>query len=67
MKKFIFFLCCLASTLVTAYMCYESWLLINARSFKIHDIAWMLGTLGWVVICFNIITRQYRWTVYLCK
>ena len=48
-------------------MCYESWLLIEGRYFSLRDIMFMLGSIGWLVITFNIVTRQYRWANYLCK
>lgn len=67
MRKFIYFLCCMASVCIAAYMGYESWLLIEARHFSLHDIMFMLGSIGWLVITFNIVTRQYRWANYLCK
>ena len=67
MRKLIYFLCCMASICVAVYMCYESWLLIQRRDFTLHAILFMLGTLGWLVITFNIVTRQYRWANYLCK
>lgn len=67
MMKFIYFLCCICAICVTVYMCYESWLLIKAHNFCWHSIAWMLGTVGWGHITFNIVTREYRWANYLCK
>ncbi|MGN0054697.1 MAG: hypothetical protein ACI378_11655 [Bacteroides sp.] len=67
MRKLIYFLCCMASICVAVYMCYESWLLIEARHFSLRDIMFMLGSIGWLVITFNIVTRQYRWANYLCK
>ena len=67
MRKILFFLCCIASICATVYMCYESWLLIQRRDFTLHAILFMIGTLGWLVITFNIVTRQYRWANYLCK
>lgn len=67
MRKLIYFLCCMASVCIAAYMCYESWLLIQGRHFSLRDIMFMLGSIGWLVITFNIVTRQYRWANYLCK
>lgn len=67
MRRILFFLCCIISICATVYMCYESWMLINSRIFTWHAITYMLGTLGWLVITFHIVTRQYSWANYLCK
>lgn len=67
MLKILYFLCCIVSICATVYMCYESWQLIQGHHYNWHAITCMLGTLGWLVITFNIVTRQYRWANYLCK
>lgn len=68
MLKVIYFLCCIASICVVVYMGYESYkLFLGEKLFTPHNIAWLLGTLGWVLITFKIVTRQYKWTARLCK
>ncbi len=67
MRKIIFFLCCITSICAVVYMGYESWMLIRAHTFTLRSCSFYLGTIGWLVITFNIVTCQYRWTKYLCK
>lgn len=67
MKKIIYFLVCLFSASIFAYMAYESWNLLQESFTNLHNIMWTLGAIGWGVITFNIITNAYSWTKALCK
>ena len=67
MKKFIYFLCCLASACILGYMLYDAWFMAQKSLMNRHTIMWILGTIGWFDITFNILTNSYSWTKALCK
>lgn len=67
MKKLIYFLCCLASCMITCYMVHRSWILLHESNSSLNNISFALGTIGWVIITYNIIARSYAWTKMLCK
>lgn len=67
MKKLIFFVCCVLCVCAFAYMAYCTWQHIEARRYTTATLCSALGTLGWGVITFNVVTIQYKWARYLCK
>lgn len=67
MKKFIYFLCCLASACVLGYMIYNAWGMVERSRINRDTIMWILGTIGWCCITYNILTNSYSWTKALCK
>ena len=67
MKKVIYFLCCIFCICTFAYMCYEIWRYIEAGLYTHNMLMWTLGAIGWGVITFNVVTKEYKWAAYLCK
>lgn len=67
MKKFIYFLCCLLCVCAFAYMAYRTWRYYETRAYNTDMLCCALGTFGWGIITFNIVTTQYKWTRYLNK
>ena len=67
MKKVIYFLCCVFCICTFAYMCYETWRYIEAGLYTSNMLMWTLGAIGWGPITFNVVTKEYKWTAYLCK
>lgn len=67
MKRFIFFICCVLCVCAFAYMAYNTWQCIEAHRYTTAALGSALGTLGWGVITFNVVTVQYKWARYLCK
>lgn len=67
MKKLIYFLCCTFCICTTVYMCYEAWLGIKAGHYTFRWLMWCLAAIGWGIITFKVVTRQYKWASYLCS
>ena len=67
MKKVIYFLCCVFCIRTFAYMCYETWRYFEAGLYTNNMLMWTLGAIGWGTITFNVVTKEYKWTAYLCK
>jgi len=67
MKKVIYFLCCVFCICTFAYMVYETWRYIEAGLYTNNMLMWTLGAIGWGTITFNVVTKEYKWTAYLCK
>ena len=67
MKKVIYFLCCIFCICTFVYMVYETWLGIEAENYTFRWLMWCLGAIGWGVITFYVVTKDYKWAAYLCK
>jgi len=67
MKKVIYFLCCIFCICTFAYMVYETWIGFKAEDFTLRRLMWFLGSTGWGIITYNIVTKEYKWAAYLCK
>ena len=62
MRNIIYFIICVACIVVVAYMGYEGWMLIQASGFTLHNVAWLFGTFGWLLITYKIVMKDYNWT-----
>ena len=67
MKKVIYFLCCVFCICTFAYMRYETWRYFEAGLYTNNMLMWTLGAIGWGTITLNVVTKEYKWTAYLCK
>jgi len=48
-------------------MVYETWIGFKAEDFTLRRLMWFLGSTGWGIITYNIVTKEYKWAAYLCK
>ncbi len=67
MKKVIYFLCCLFCSCTFVYMVYEAWIYFESNGFDFRWIIKTLSAIGWGVITYGVITKEYQWAAYLCK
>ena len=67
MRNLIYFILCVVSIVITAYMVFVAWQDFQLRGFALRNIAWIFGTFGWLLITYKIVMKSYNWTKKLCK